>query len=531
MRYGTLRAERHLLTAMLLLAAATTDAGDLFPVGAEPDPAQWHAAYRARFDGPRSFEGHAPHLLFNQDIRPYYGMVSPLPADALQLNSSEVNDCYVQTGKGAPHRLLWRLQCRATTNGVTLTPATDGAVFDSDRRKVGLAVPTEWHWVEIERQADRVTVRVAGSGEAVTFIDPGARVPLRVTSRREPLVWLRRADLYVGNGDRWDPVAARPPVRAPLWQEVYRQAFDGPESLKDFVLEGTNSAGTVAWQPGDRCLRLSAREDGPRMDAVLRLHRHLPGDLRIHFRARNVPPEDHFFGVLLACKDPLLPREDGYYCEWNRGWMRRIKKADVQRVLSRPNGPTDRTIRWINYRIERIGPRVAMFTGEEEVLAWVDPAPDRDAEHDRVAFYVCGQEIEFDDIVIDRNGLDALESAAPRPQAAGGTFTPHAAVANAAASDTVIVRPTAVAAEAPSVLPPVISDLRSSATTISFRWIAQSDCEYEVQMCNSLLGKPEWTPVPGWTAIRATEVVQTFSAPASSNGHSFYRVVVQPVVR
>jgi hypothetical protein len=50
-------------------------------------------------------------------------------------------------------------------------------------------------------------------------------------------------------------------------------------------------------------------------------------------------------------------------------------------------------------------------------------------------------------------------------------------------------------------------------------------------MCNSLLGKPEWTPVPGWTAIRTTEVVQTFSAPASSNGHSFYRVVVQPVAR
>jgi len=541
-RHSGLPAGKTLLLAVILpwipiLPGSAAQEAQSTKTISEPSasPAEWTLAAEVAFDTPDGVAQLNPHFCLNQDRVPYRNpsgyekwVCPPLPPGVLQLNSSEVNDCFIETVPGGPHRLRWRLLCLAFTNGVTLVPEVNGAVFEFRPKGAGLAVSAEWQWIDIERKGNRVTVHMSDGGEAVTFVNAAATQPLRVTARRQPMVWVRRMQLYIGTGDAWTtPDKATPTATEPEWTEVYRQSFDTAATLQDFAIERTN--GIVSWLPEDHCVRLTpdalaeARHQRPQVMA--RLLQTVHGDVRIRFRARNVPPEDHFFGVLLSCKGPLVPREDGYYCEWNRGWLRRIKKRDIQRAIVHTPYPTDRTVRWIDYWIERVGSRIAMFTGATPVLAWDDPDPIGDPANNQIAFYVDSQELDLDDILIERNTLDiAREQATTRPREEP-PITPAITTRATAAADTVIVRQTALGATALEVIPPVIEDVRVEADIIRFAWTSQAGCEYDVEMCNSILGKPQWTPVEGWKGLRGQDGLMSFHAPTSTNGHTFYRVV------
>ena len=542
-----MRALRLLIPAFLLVACIFPHTTAAAPPNAavplsfrETDARQRTRVHLVRFTTLSEPLEYLHFYRFNQELHPYYDDDYPQPEEALQLNSSEVNDCWLQLAGGVPHSLRWEIEVNVRTSGVVVVPEVDGIVFQRNGTLPGLAVAEGWHRVSMDRHADRLAVRVDEDAEAVTFVPPTTHVPLRLTVRREPFVWLRGSALYAAPADPWRPAetaAPTPETGAVTWREVYRQAFDGPESLRDFTIEHTNN--TVSWLPDDRCLRLNAATNGLRDDCFATLNRNLPGDIRIRFRARNVPHEDQFFGVFVSCRR-VFPHDDGYYCEWNRGWLRRIKKVNVQRSFVRPQEEEVHTPYWADYRLERIGGTITMYKNDRLSLTWTDPDPIQNPAYGKFAFYVIGQPMDFDDLVIDHNARDvAAEEAAARLAASNAVAGTASATAtrprDPTAADTVLTRPSPAAVQPTSggsVVPlaaPMISDLAVANDTISFRWAVQAGAEYDVETCNDLTSPAAWTTVPGWAGVRTRDTVLIFTAPISTHGHSFYRVVARPV--
>ena len=532
------RAKRSCLLWLAVLAAGVTgvrgettgaNPGDWLLQLPEAETNNRTLVHRVHFKTAQNPDSYRGYYELNQDYRPCYDQGCPLPDDALQINASRVNDCWIQLAGGVPHDVKWDLEVKVLTNNVVLAPEVDGIVFQVAGRLPGLAVTSGWHRISLEREAGKLTVRVDDTGEAVTFVDPRTRVPLRLTVRREPLVWVRGSALYAAAGEAWPPF--QPPTypaasEAAAWKEVYRQSFDTQESMRDFTREYTN--GVVKWLPEDKCMRLSADEGREWADVFATLNMSLTGDLRIRFRGRNIPPEDQFFGVLFACQGDLR-REDGYFCEWNRGWMRRIKKADVQRCIVRPHEPENHAAYWADYRIERVGGRIAMYKNNRESISWTDPDPIVNPANGKFAFYVCGQSIDLDDLVIERAGAltNAEAAVTPPPTVAAG-----APPRDPTAADTVIVKQSVAAMPSPGgptpLASPGLTDLRVGDGAVSFRWPAQPGVVYAVETCNSLVNPGQWIPVPGATSLITAAGVLEFSAPTSTHGQSFYRVVARP---
>ncbi len=469
------------------------------------------------------------YYAFNLDTFPAYHQGCVLPKNMLQINSSEVNDCYIELAGRIPHRVKWVIEVNIASNGMTLTPEADGVVFQYDRKTPGIAINPGWHVVSMEREGDKLTARVDSTDEAVTFVAPSTQVPLRLTVRRKPFVSVRRSLVFSGAGQSWEP-AARPQQLSPptnvIWKEVYHQSFDTIDSLKDFKCETSN--GVAQWFD-DGCLHMAADIEGRPENVIMTLQRELPGDIRVSFRARNIPPESHFFGIMLSCKGEAR-REDGYFCEWNRNWMRRIKKRDVQKNIVHPYEQEDVTRRWRNYRAERIGPKITMFTDGKETLSWVDPDPVTGPEFNRMAFYVWRHQNDFDDLVIEQNAGQATQPLRTACMQTNNLPKSTTAANLSMASDTVIVRQSPSADAQPAEpLRLELTNLQTSSDTISFHWVVQAGYEYDVETCNSLGETPQWTPVPGWAAVRPAGADIVFNTTASTNGHSFYRVVTRRI--
>ena len=521
-------------SALGAVAATSNSAWSVaFPATDAMRRAQIHQVRFTTFTEPLEYKR---FYRFNQDSTPCYDDTCPQPADALQLNSSRVNDCWVQLAGDLPHSLRWELEVRVLSTNVMLVPEPNGIVFQVAGALPGLAITAGWHRVCLDREGNKLTVRIDDTGEAVTFVPPAARTPLRLTVRRTPLVWLRGSALYAFPEE---PMGAAAGAQAQtlstniVWQEVYRQTFDTAESVKDFARESTNSI--LAWIPEEKCLRLALDPASRRQDAFATFHWGLPGDLRIRFRARNAGPSDQFFGVLINCRR-ILPQEDGYYCEWNRGWLRRIKKADVQRCIARPYEPEDRSPHWADYVLERAGDTIRMSKNGKPSLTWIDPDPIVDPAFGSFSFYNCNPTpMDFDDLVIERNARDISNELAA---AAARTVTNQTAAAtklrDPLAADTVIVRQAATAAQplagggALPLAAPSLINLQMTSETISFQWQVQAGAQYDVETCNSLNSPVIWTVAPNWSGVKPTGDTLVFSAPVSQNGHSFYRVVARP---
>lgn len=525
-------------TAKAMAADATTNDWSVsFPAA---DASQRTRVHQVSFNSVMQPEESRPFYRFNQDIRPCYDENCPQPDGALQLNSSGVNDCWVQLAGTPPHNVRWDLEVWVMTNNVILVPEPNGIVFQAAGAFPGLTITPGWHRVSMDRENDRLTVRVDDVSEAVTFVAPDSRAPLRLTVRRKPLVWLRGSALYTMPGEVWaESNHGTEPAHAEsvVWREVYRQPFDTADSVHDFSRENTNS--TIAWVPEDKCMRLAADQNRGKKEVFATLNRNLPGDLRIWFRALNVEPNDHFFEVLISCKR-IMPVEDGYDCSWNRGWMRRIKKADVQRIIVRPYEIQIDPPYWANYCIERVGDTITMYKNGSVSLKWTDPDPIIDPAFNKLSFYHCDVPMDFDDIIIERNARDISNelaaATAALPLAVTNGTSQAAKVRDPATADTVLVRTctqtgTVQPASGGGVAPLAqfnLTDVRISNDTISFRWQAQAGVLYDVETCNSFSATVSWTAVSGWSGVSSTESVLTFSTPVSARGQSFYRVVARP---
>lgn len=501
-----------------LAAAARTATAD-----AAPGQGSLWLVQRTFFKAENNLASYSNYYVFNQDPAPYYDRDSLLPKDALQINSSEVNDCWIQLAGQVPHRVRWIIEIICRTNDVTLVPEADGVVFSAQSRLPGLDVSPGRHTVRLERCGATLSVRVDDGDEAMTLIAPDTHAPLRITVRRLPLIWLCSSELY---GDAtalpWFPSdlsTARPPAGSVKWREVYRQDFSNPKSLDDFTRGYTN--GSVSWNENERCLAVVADPAASPSDVTLVSRLNLPGDVRVTLKARNIPPESHFFGLFISASGD--PRSGGYFCEWNRNWMRRIKKLDIQRAINRVVEPDDRKQRWREYRVERIGARVAMFTDGVPVLDWEDPDPFNSPEQSMLAIYVWRMAMEFDDIVIERNAADPDAGMIAVPWRPGKPRSTERAV------DTVIVRGGAhQPPENAQLHVPRALGIARRGDLIAVDWETLEYREYDVESCNSFEGKVEWKTVPGWDRVRGREGRIAFTAPVSTNGHCFYRLVVRP---
>ena len=494
-------------------------------IWADTTTPSWQLLNETMLSNQETLDSYKPYYTFNQDQKPAYTRDTVMPTNALQLNSSLVNDCYIKLAGNVPHNIKWEVEVLAKTEEIILIPEADGIVFTTDERRVGLSITQSWQTVSMERIDNKITVRVGDTGKAITFVTEDAKVPLSLTVRHSPLVWLRQSKLYTTVAEPWSPATNKTTEVAAIdeseWNEVYRQTFDNAESMTNFVAD--NDIAVAKWLSDEQCLYM--RAGGKEMsDITLRLKHSFPGDIRMSFRGRNIAPQDQFFGAFVSCTE-ILRKEDGYFCEWNRGWMRRIKKFDVQRKIIKPYLPTNKEERWVNYRIDRIGSKITMYTDGEETLSWVDPAPPTSTNNGYVGFYVWQSSIKFDNLVIEqrtKKPTNIIEAASIEPPATTTIEAPANLVRSTDVADTIIVHDSGNQL-ATALRAPMLNQVTSNNKEFSFSWLGDSEYEYDVEMCTSLTDN-KWNPVNNSKGLRANNNNIKFTADVSQQGHCFYRV-------
>ena len=504
-------------------------------VSAMPD-ANWRVVDRTLFRSSRNDYGR--YYTLNQDYKPAYEPDAVLPKDALQINASPVNDCWIQLGPGCPWRVKWEIEVYAITEDVVLVPEADGMSFQGPggtplTAAPGIPLASGWHEIRVVRDSNAVTVSVDGRAESVTFVNTTYQPSLRMTVREMPRVWVRNATISIPPGEAWqDPASPHGATAAdaPPWRVVYSQAFDTADCTNDFVLQSTS--GTATWLPDEKCLRLRSGRDPAGLNLRYWLQRDLPGDIRVSFRARNAANEDHFFGVYINCIEQEPEAMYGYFCEWNRGWMRRIKKRSVQRAIVHPYEPQIHDPTWINFRVERAGSRISMYKDGKLSLDWTDPAPTEGPQYKDLCFYTWGMQIDIDDVIIEQNAQElAARGWRKTPMAGpdgGMSGTPVGMTASPYAADTVVLHEfVTLGADAAGPAPPVLEDLRAESGQLSFRWRHDPTCTYEVQTCTTLTGTPVWITAKAWQPPAVDAAYAAFSGPVSVQGHAFFRVIAR----
>ncbi len=201
--------------------------------------------------------------------------------------------------------------------------------------------------------------------------------------------------------ERPAPVARLP--RGELkWENAYQDNFDDAECVKRYV---PLQNGELKWHEKHKGLLLENNQAMGEIYAVV--HKSLPGDLRVRFRAlRRKSADQVSIGIVLSCKGALRA-EDGYFVEWANGYAK-IKKHDE--LMTDGSAPTPQTAeRWVNLEVRRVDATITMFMEGKQVLEWTDPQPLNASAHDLFSFYVWGEKTIIDDLTIDRNANDPLK--------------------------------------------------------------------------------------------------------------------------
>ena len=137
-------------------------AGDPLDVSAEsqPPPAvsampdgNWRVVDQTHFLSSRNDYGR--YYTLNQDYKPAYEPDAALPEDALQINASPVNDCWIQLGPGCPWRVKWEIEVYAITKDVVLVPEAHGMSFQgpggTPLTAPGIPLASGWHEIRVVR--------------------------------------------------------------------------------------------------------------------------------------------------------------------------------------------------------------------------------------------------------------------------------------------------------------------------------------------------------------------------------------------
>ncbi|MGH7142559.1 MAG: hypothetical protein ACREJ2_00315 [Planctomycetota bacterium] len=395
------------------------------PQATPPAAVTWKVVDQRSFDGRLAWEKYHPFYVIDADpignemaqdpeIKWRFYDDTPWdiyhPATEVLLNSTRVIDRSIRLAMQTPHTVRWEV---GFTQGHSVALVPEGAIIKSQEDEDEFALPEEpVHTLVLERVGGVLSLQVDGAAARTIIVDPADRTPLKIVAQAEP-VHLKTTKLSFGNGEGLSPPPPPKVAAHPLrWSVVYQENFAKADSIKAFVVSPDGAE--LAWNEKDHALNFGPGPGDAPDHAYLLLHRSLPGDLRITFRARSrMAGQPAFFG-LLASLSGTLHHEDAYYIEWNY-WQVQIKKHNARQAGVEVSYKVTDPNAWMQFQVEKVGGAITMFTAGSKVLTWTDPHPYATNDHDLFTFYTWKVPMEIDDLVIERNALDTIKPRADDP--------------------------------------------------------------------------------------------------------------------
>ena len=388
------------------------------------DDVTWSLENEQQFNGRKRIADYHPYYVIHADelgcsdnsktIQWHFYNDEPLveyhPDDEFLLNSSRVMDRWIRLSKQAPHTIKWEIQFSGDAR--TATVDEDGITVGHDPENNGIALmPDKQHTLVAIRAGKRLTVTIDDRPSKEIEVAADSRTPLRLAAQVTP-VRLHHTRLWFGNGEK---LAAPPPAKEgapPKWEKVFSEDFSTEDSLKNFLV--TDAANDFKWDKEAKALQMGPAKEQQIDDTFILLHKSLPGDMRLSFRARSMlKGQPAFFGVFVGLKGKLS-KCDGYFIEWNY-WQVQIKKRRTRIAGQEISYDNKDPNAWMKFSLEKAGSKITMYTEGKKVLTFEDDNPLKGSEHDLLSFYSWRVPMEFSDIVIERNALDPTVPRAEDP--------------------------------------------------------------------------------------------------------------------
>ena len=264
------------------------------------------------------------------------------------------------------------------------------------------------HTLTLTRAGKKLTAVVDNIQPLEIEIAEDSRAPLRIAAQVQP-ARLLHTRLWFGNGEKLSSPPEAKPGAAPKWEKVFAEDFSTAESLNKFLI--TDPGNVFKWDKDARALEMGPANSD---DTLVLLHKPLPGDLRVSFRARSMlKGQPAFFGLYVNLKGKL-GKGDGYFIEWNY-WQVQIKKRGTRIAGEEIAYETKDANAWMKFSVEKVGGVITMYTEGKKALSFTDDNPLSGADHDLLSFYSWRVPMQFSDLVIERNVLEPAGAAHRRP--------------------------------------------------------------------------------------------------------------------
>ncbi|MFH0938972.1 MAG: hypothetical protein V1899_06805 [Planctomycetota bacterium] len=361
----------------------------------------------------------------NKDLEPWYTTnTGNVFSDGLYVDGRYYDKRYLSLHACSPHTVKWELKIQPGSKSAWHGGGERGWQFTEDgfyivardSRVPGTVTPNQVYDLSIEREGDQLRYLVDDKPGITLTISDTDRTPLMAASEHYDFRILQ-ARLFFKVGEDFSdappsPVAA---LKEPRWEVAYQDNFNDPECInRYFKMKG----GELVWHEKYKALWL---KNDPGKDIYTAVHKSLPGDLRIRFRAlRNKFANQVNIGVLFCVNGALL-HEQGYFAELAHGHAQIKKRNHIQKRVSAPTPPTPD--RWVNIELRRVGPQITICIEGKTVLEWTDPHPFRSSANDLFAFYTWHEQTIVDDLMIERNADDPVKPLADDPLARGNMRT------------------------------------------------------------------------------------------------------------
>lgn len=239
-----------------------------------------------------------------------------------------------------------------------------------------------------------------------------SKPPRKAPAPRTPVPANPEHDTPLGND--WVPPEAiaaqaeQPKPAGARWEVAYTDDFNDAEAVKRYT---PYRDGELLWNEKHQAMNLKAGKQS--REAYAAVHKSLPGDLRVRFRAlRRRNSHEVSVGIIFSCYGSLQT-EHSYFVEW-AGGTAHVKRVKVEQIRVEASTPQTAD-RWVNLELQRVGATIRMFTEGKEVLNWTDPQPLQGSEHDLLTFYVWDESTLIDNLVIERNPDDRTAPRADDP--------------------------------------------------------------------------------------------------------------------
>ena len=310
-----------------------------------------------------------------------------------------------------PHTLKWEITFTLNHTGgwdTQIVRCSEKCFFIGAKgllNEPGL-VPLKQHTLTIERAGKTLSYVVDGGLSKILKISLDDRTALQAVSGMKDLT-INQSRLYFNKGEELSAPIIVPekamPTKEPQWKECYREEFNSPDSAAQFLKV---HGGEIQWYEKYKALLLRANETDENSDVYAVIHKSLPGDLRVRFKAlRSKSATELNIGLLFSIRG-ALDLEEGYFVEWAHGFAQIKKHTHLEKRAEAPTPSTQD--RWVSLELRRVGPAITMLMEGKIVLEWIDRHPITGSENDLFSFYLWSDQTLIDDIMIERNLNDPI---------------------------------------------------------------------------------------------------------------------------